>query len=86
MWEDTANKNGGRWLLNIDRKQRLTDLDRFWLEILMCMIGEGFNEYSDDVCGAVVNVRPRVDKIAVWTGDANTIASIHEIGYVYILS
>ena len=80
MWEDDANKNGGRWLINLDRKQRATDLDHFWLEILLCMIGEGFNEYSDDVCGSVVNVRARTDKIAVWTGDAGTQASVMEIG------
>ncbi|OXU25695.1 hypothetical protein TSAR_012614 [Trichomalopsis sarcophagae] len=80
MWEDDANKNGGRWLINLDKKQRSTELDNFWLEILLCMIGEGFNEYSNDVCGAVVNIRPRADKIAVWTGDAGTQASVMEIG------
>lgn len=80
MWEDDANKMGGRWLINLDKKQRASDLDSFWTEILLCMIGEGFNEYSDDVCGAVVNVRPRADKIAVWTADANTQASVMEIG------
>jgi len=34
MWEDKANRAGGRWLFNLDRKQRETDLDRFWLEIV----------------------------------------------------
>ncbi|CAB0036223.1 unnamed protein product [Trichogramma brassicae] len=80
MWEDKANKQGGRWLINLDKKQRSTELDHFWLEILLCMIGEGFNEYSDDICGAVVNVRTRTDKIAVWTGDASVQASVMEIG------
>ncbi|XP_058794376.1 eukaryotic translation initiation factor 4E-1A isoform X3 [Phymastichus coffea] len=80
MWEDAANKNGGRWLINLERKQRTSDLDRFWLEILLCMIGEGFNEYSDDVCGSVVNIRPRIDKIAVWTADASISASVLDIG------
>lgn len=81
MWEDDANKNGGRWLINLDKKQRNTDLDGCWLEILLCMIGEGFNEYSEDICGAVVNVRARQDKLALWTGDANSSQSIMEIGY-----
>nr|QBH73393.1 eukaryotic translation initiation factor 4e [Encarsia formosa] len=81
MWEDDANKNGGRWLINLDKRQRTTDLDNYWLEILLCMIGEGFNEYSSDVCGAVVNIRPRVDKIAVWTGDSRLHASVLEIGH-----
>lgn len=80
MWEDTANRNGGRWLFNLDRKQRETDLDRFWLEILLCMVGEAFDEHSEDICGAVVNVRAKVDKIAVWTGNGQNSVTVLEIG------
>lgn len=32
MWEDEANKRGGRWAINLDKKQRINDLDRFWLD------------------------------------------------------
>ena len=32
MWEDDRNKKGGRWLINLDKRQRNTELDRFWLE------------------------------------------------------
>ena len=32
MWEDDRNKRGGRWLINLDKKQRHTVLDSFWLE------------------------------------------------------
>lgn len=32
MWEDAANKNGGRWLLNVDKSYRRTKLDDFWLD------------------------------------------------------
>ncbi|KAB0348359.1 hypothetical protein FD754_013216 [Muntiacus muntjak] len=35
------------------------DLDIFWLETLLCLIGESFDDYSDDVCGAAVNVRAK---------------------------
>ncbi|XP_014209039.1 eukaryotic translation initiation factor 4E-1A isoform X2 [Copidosoma floridanum] len=80
MWEDDANKHGGRWLINLDRKQRSVDLDNFWLEILLCMIGEGFNDSSDTICGAVVNIRSRQDKIALWTGNAKLEDNILEIG------
>ncbi|KAH6939559.1 hypothetical protein HPB50_019514 [Hyalomma asiaticum] len=69
MWEDHRNKQGGRWLFNLNKSQRTTDLDRYWLEILLCLIGEGFGEFSDDVNGAVVQIRPKFDKIAVWTAD-----------------
>ncbi|KAL6267108.1 eukaryotic translation initiation factor 4E-like [Pogonomyrmex barbatus] len=80
MWEDDQNKCGGRWLINLEKKQRATDLDNFWLEILLCMIGEAFNEYSDDVCGAVVNVRTKGDKLGVWTSNADCADSVMEIG------
>lgn len=34
MWEDDANKRGGRWLISLDKKQRNNDLDRYWLDIV----------------------------------------------------
>jgi translation initiation factor 4E len=37
---------------------------------LLCLIGEAFEELGDEICGAVVNVRGKGDKIAVWTADA----------------
>lgn len=80
MWEDKANRAGGRWLINLDRKQREADLDRVWLEILLCMVGEAFDEHSEDVCGAVVNIRPKIDKIAVWTANGQNSNTVLEIG------
>jgi len=79
MWEDEANKLGGRWLINLDRKQRTAELDRFWLDIILCLIGEAF-ENSKDVCGAVVNIRAKGDKIGVWTANANHKEEVEEIG------
>ena len=32
MWEDERNKQGGRWLVNLDKRKRGAELDRFWLE------------------------------------------------------
>lgn len=34
MWEDDANKRGGRWLINLEKKQRNNELDRYWLDIV----------------------------------------------------
>ncbi|XP_022919027.1 eukaryotic translation initiation factor 4E-1A-like isoform X1 [Onthophagus taurus] len=79
MWEDDANKRGGRWLINLDKKQRGNDLDRFWLDVILCLIGEAF-ENSEDVCGAVVNIRGKGDKIGIWTADAMRAAAVIEIG------
>jgi translation initiation factor 4E len=34
MWEDDANKRGGRWLIKKKKNQRGNDLDKYWLEIV----------------------------------------------------
>ncbi|CAN7993694.1 unnamed protein product [Ixodes hexagonus] len=82
MWEDSRNKSGGRWLFNLNKNQRTADLDNYWLEILLCLIGEGFDEFSDDVCGAVVQIRAKLDKIAVWTADVRHAEANIKIGKV----
>ncbi|XP_033369662.1 eukaryotic translation initiation factor 4E isoform X2 [Parus major] len=83
MWEDEKNKRGGRWLITLNKQQRRSDLDRFWLETLLCLIGESFDDYSDDVCGAVVNVRTKGDKIAIWTTECENRDAVTHIGRVY---
>lgn len=49
---------------------------------LLCLVGESFDEASEDVCGAVVNVRPKGDKIAIWTSNCQNRDAIMTIGYV----
>ncbi|XP_046392345.1 eukaryotic translation initiation factor 4E-like isoform X2 [Ischnura elegans] len=78
MWEDDANKRGGRWLVNLEKKRN--ELTNIWLEVLLCMIGEAFDECSDEVCGAVLNVRSKMDKIGLWTADYSNGPSVKEIG------
>ncbi|XP_004679610.1 PREDICTED: eukaryotic translation initiation factor 4E type 1B [Condylura cristata] len=83
MWEDSKNKRGGRWLVSLAKQQRHMELDRLWLETLLCLIGESFADYSQDVCGAVINIRTKGDKIAVWTREAEEQAGVLHIGRVY---
>ncbi|CAB1343852.1 unnamed protein product [Coregonus sp. 'balchen'] len=83
MWEDDKNKLGGRWLMTLSKQQRQIDLDRYWMETLLCLIGESFDEASEDVCGAVVNVRPKGDKISIWTGNCQNKEAIVAIGQQY---
>lgn len=47
---------------------------------LMCLLGESFEEYSGEVCGAVVNIRTKGDKIALWTSEAENKAGVMHIG------
>jgi len=73
-WEDEANKEGGRWMLQLPAKtHRATNLDRLWLELMLLIIGEDFNnpEESSLINGAVVSIRFKEDRIALWTGDAS---------------
>lgn len=82
-WEDEANKTGGRWMLQLPAKQhRATNLDRLWLELMLLIIGEDFNnpEEASLINGAVVSIRFKEDRIALWTGDASQGQSQRAIG------
>lgn len=47
---------------------------------LMCLVGEVFEDSSDEVCGAFVQVRTKGDKIAIWTGNSRKDREIMSIG------
>jgi translation initiation factor 4E len=47
---------------------------------ILCLIGEAFDEASDDVCGAVVNIRPKGDKLSIWTSNCKNRDGIMKIG------
>lgn len=82
MWEDENNINGGRWLVTVDKHKRQEVLDHYWMELLMAITGERFEEDGDEICGAVVNVRQKGDKVALWTHNAfNDCVNFH-IGQV----
>lgn len=109
MWEDQQNVNGGRWLMVVDKHKRYLNqsclslfgsrkelLDRYWLELLMAMVGEQFGEYSNQICGAVLNVRSKGDKafyfrlckllsfqISLWTHDATLDSVNSQIGKIF---
>jgi translation initiation factor 4E len=63
VWEDEENCKGGKWVIRLKKGV----CDRYWEELLMAMIGDQFNEASDEVCGAVLSVRSGEDVLAVWT-------------------
>ncbi|XP_055585646.1 eukaryotic translation initiation factor 4E-like [Uranotaenia lowii] len=65
MWDDEKNFRGGRWVINVPRQQH-HELDKYWLDTILCRIGEVFDN-PEEICGAVVNIRQKMDKIAIWT-------------------
>jgi translation initiation factor 4E len=68
MWEDPRNKNGGRIILNIDKKNVLSFLSKIWLNSLLFLIGSSYDdEESDNINGLVINVRTKLNRISLWT-------------------
>jgi len=79
-WEDPRNQQGGRWMINVDKKTRGQFLDTYWLEILFFLIGEHADYYAHQVNGAVVNIRAKGDKLAVWLADSAQADAVLKIG------
>jgi len=67
MWEDPQNKNGGKWTYNSPVRNRRGDLDDMFIDLMLMLIGEAGGEVSDDCNGMVLSIRPRGDRLALWT-------------------
>ncbi|KAJ5735832.1 Eukaryotic translation initiation factor [Penicillium malachiteum] len=63
VWEDEANKRGGKWIVRLKKGVA----DRYWEDLLLAMVGDQFAEAGDEVCGAVLSVRGGEDVLSVWT-------------------
>jgi translation initiation factor 4E len=77
MWEDEANANGGKWVLTM--KNNPTLLDQCWQWLTMALVGEELDE-SDEICGAVVSLRSKVDRIQLWTRSKDDVEKVNSIG------
>lgn len=75
MWEDQANKNGGKWQVRL-KKGVAT---RCWENLILAMVGEQF-ACGDEICGAVISVRYHTeDIVGVWNKTATNLAIISQI-------
>jgi len=61
LWEDDANKNGGKWIVRL--KKGLAT--RCWENLILAILGEQFM-VGEEICGAVVSVRFQEDLISIW--------------------
>ena len=52
---------------------------------LLCLIGEAFEDLGDEICGAVINLRSKGDKLGLWTADAARADHNMRIGFVFVL-
>ena len=66
MWEDEANKEGGKWIVRL----RKGLASRFWENLILAILGEQFM-VGDEICGAVVSIRVHEDIISVWNRTAS---------------
>lgn len=75
MWEDEANKNGGKWQVRL-KKGIAT---RCWENLILAMVGEQF-ACGNEICGAVVSVRYHTeDIVGIWNRTATNMAVISQI-------
>ena len=67
MWEDPTNKDGGKFVLTIPKKDSKSGrCDEWWLFTVLAIIGETIDVDGNEVCGAVVSIRKNQDRIALW--------------------
>ncbi|CAH8276215.1 unnamed protein product [Arabidopsis lyrata] len=74
-WEDPICANGGKWTMNFPKEKS----DKSWLYTLLALIGEQF-DHGDEICGAVVNIRGKQERISIWTKNASNEAAQVSIG------
>jgi len=74
MWEDEANKKGGKLILRVKKGAS----SKYWEDLLLAVIGEQI-QYGEEVCGVVLSIRYNEDIISVWTRDCNNRTAKHKI-------
>uniref|UniRef100_A0A4W4EZ99 Eukaryotic translation initiation factor 4E family member 2 n=1 Tax=Electrophorus electricus TaxID=8005 RepID=A0A4W4EZ99_ELEEL len=74
MWEDEANKSGGKWIIRL----RKGLASRCWENLILAMLGEQFM-VGEEICGAVVSVRFQEDIISIWNKTASDQATTARI-------
>jgi len=83
MWEDSANQNGGKWIITLKGTNSAL-LDRSWMWLVLALIGEELDE-NDDVTGAVVSTRSKGDRIALWIRNKSDVDLVNKIGKKFVM-
>ncbi|KAF8328196.1 translation initiation factor eIF 4e-like domain-containing protein [Cantharellus anzutake] len=81
-WEDSANKNGGKWSVQFPRQKIANSIDQMWLYTMLAAIGETFDPALSEaamgaqsdtapprsiVTGVICSARPNFYRLAIWT-------------------
>lgn len=67
-WEDPANAQGGKWVVEFERRQSEI-LNQVWLYTSLALIGEQFDD-MDDITGCVISCRKARNRLGLWTKTA----------------
>jgi len=77
-WEDEANKNGGKWSIQLPKDKNRNNVDKMWLYTMLAAIGETFDpsltasdksgaQPSSLITGVIVSTRPQFYRLSIWT-------------------
>lgn len=76
-WEDEANKNGGKWSIQLPKDKNRPNVDRMWLYTMLAAIGETFDPHLTQqenaspsqslITGVIVSIRPQFYRLSIWT-------------------
>ncbi|EJW03691.1 hypothetical protein EDEG_00179 [Edhazardia aedis USNM 41457] len=66
MWEDDANVNGGKWVLEFSKEETVDErINDIWKKTVAFCVSEQAPDLL--ICGCVLSPRKFVDRIAIWT-------------------
>eukprot|EP00071_Canis_lupus_P038249 XP_022271806.1 eukaryotic translation initiation factor 4E type 2-like isoform X2 [Canis lupus familiaris] len=74
LWEDDANKNGGKWIIQLWKGLASC----CWENLLLAILGEQFM-VGEEICGAVVSVCFQEGIISIWNRTASDQATTARI-------
>jgi len=77
-WEDEANKNGGKWSIQLPKDKNRNNVDKMWLYTMLAAIGETFDpsltasdksgaQPNSLITGVIVSTRPQFYRLSIWT-------------------
>ncbi|KAG2752370.1 cap binding protein [Suillus brevipes Sb2] len=77
-WEDEANKNGGKWSIQLPKEKNRSQVDKMWLYTMLAAIGETFDPHLTSgeasepnsqslITGVIVSTRPQFYRLSIWT-------------------
>ncbi|PSR78209.1 hypothetical protein PHLCEN_2v7541 [Hermanssonia centrifuga] len=81
-WEDDANKNGGKWSIQLPKDKNRGHIDKMWLYTMLAAIGETCDPLLAEgefdgppqslITGVIVSTRPQFYRLSIWTRTAPT--------------